>query len=196
MWHSREALLPLGPPAPTAAPTPAPPVTVSRSVTLVGITAAQFDSAAQTAFKTTVANSVGNVCGADGATRACTAADVSLAISRRDVNVAYVITVAASASATAASAVDAYTATSQFSTDLNNAGVAVTGVTVLGTSAANDSDDSTSTIAIVAGVGAGVVSIIFGAYQYCSSADDFAKMEESDAAAGPGAETVAPGHSV
>lgn len=64
----------------TLAPTPAPEgkaVVVQATVTLSGISAAQFGQEARQAFKTVTALTFGSVCGADGASM-CTAADVSI----------------------------------------------------------------------------------------------------------------------
>ena len=105
----------------------------------------------------------------------------------------------AGSASTAASTIDAYAATSQFVTDLNAAGVEVTSVTVLSTTATDEGgDDSTITIAIIAAVvSVGVVGISVGVYCHLSSpTDDFAKMEDSDAASGPASAAPGPGQSV
>lgn len=123
---------------------------VSKSIKLVGITTAEFGTSQQTAFKTTIADNAGTVCGTTSSTRACTASDVSLTFSRRDVSVSYTLTVASTASATAGSTLDTYTGSSQFATDLISAGVSVTSTATTGTAAAASSTSSdTSTYIII-----------------------------------------------
>ena len=77
----------------TALPTPAPIPTgsthvVAATVNLAGITAAQFDATAKSAFKEVVATYL-SICGTVGATQ-CTAADVTIvSAARRDVSVKF-----------------------------------------------------------------------------------------------------------
>jgi len=168
--------------APTAAPT-ATTAAVSKSVTLVGITTAQFGTTQQTAFKTTVANNAGTVCGVTGATRACTASDVALTISRRDVSVSYTLTVAATASTAAGSTLDAYTASSQFATDLTSAGVSVTSTSTSAAASDSESSDSTTILIAVGGTSVFLVLIVVGYFCMTRSRPE---MEASSMPAGKG----------
>ena len=137
---------------------------VTKSVTLVGITTAQFGPTQQTAFKTTVETNVGPVCGTDSAIRVCIASDVSLTFPRRDVAVSYTLTVASTASSTASSTLDTYTASTRFAADLSAVGVTVTSTT----SAASNSDSSDNGNGVVIGVV--VVGLVVVALMcYCMS---------------------------
>jgi hypothetical protein len=125
-------------------PNPAPPAAsstrVTKSVTLVGITSDQFGTTQQTAFKTAIANNAGSVCcdcANSTTTRACTAADVTLTLSRRDVSLSYSVAVAGTASTAASSTLATYQASAQFVTDLQAAAIPVTSVTVLSASGAS-----------------------------------------------------------
>jgi len=162
---------------------------VSRSIELVGITTAQFGNSQQTTFKTTIADNAGTVCGTTSSTRACTASDVSLTFSRRDVRVSYTLTVASTASATAGSTLDAYTGSSQFATDLTSAGVSVTSTATTSTAAAASSTSSDTYIIIA--VVAAVLVLAVGMLIFCMRSRP-GKMELTDVASklGPPSQAV------
>jgi len=108
---------------------------------LVGISAAQFDSTAETAFKTVVASYL-SICGTDGVTQ-CAAADVTIvSASRRDLSVKFEVKTISSAKASAGAttlttAID--TNAAQFKIDLVAKGGAlgsVSGTTIIAAAAA------------------------------------------------------------
>ena len=149
---------------PNLAPPAASSTLVTKSVTLVGITSDQFGTTQQTAFKTAIANNAGSVCcdcANSTTTRACTAADVTLALSRRDVSLSYSVAVAGTASTAASSTLATYQASAQFATDLQAASVPVTSVTVQEPASVPSEGTDGSEITLIA-VGAGVVALVVG----------------------------------
>jgi hypothetical protein len=122
---------------------------VAASVKLVGISAAQFDSTAETAFKTVVASYL-SICGTDGATQ-CAAADVTIvSASRRDLSVRFEVKTISSAKASAGAttlttAID--TNAAQFKIDLVAKGGAlgsVSGTTIIAAAAAGTAPAGTA----------------------------------------------------
>lgn len=80
--------------------TPAPTPVVAATVSLAGITLAQFDAAAKTAFKEVVATYL-SICGTAGASQ-CTASDVTIiSAARRDVAVKFEVKTSSSTKAVA-----------------------------------------------------------------------------------------------
>merc|ERR1711904_519051 len=137
-------------PAPPPAPTPASSSTVQHyvqaTVKLAGISAAQFNAAAQTAFKEVVATTV-SICGANGAS-ACTKSDVVIVSftdgRRAGVSVKFKVNTVSAAKATAgATTLNTYLSTpATFVNALKAKGgnlASVTGITVVSAPAAGSS---------------------------------------------------------
>merc|ERR1712195_98264 len=108
--------------SPSNAPTAATEVTyllntVSYTVVLAGVSASNWDSTAESNFKSEVASSAGLVCGSF-ANATCTAADVVITTTaRRNLEVNFYINVYSSAAATSAvSTLSAHIASSAFAT--------------------------------------------------------------------------------
>lgn len=108
--------------SPTPGPTSAPTAAAAFEVSLTGITAAQFDSAAKLSFRTVIAVNAGAACGPwfEPSPRECTASDVLItSYQRRSVNVAFTLhTYDSATSASAASTLTSYMDTASFITDL------------------------------------------------------------------------------
>jgi len=160
------------PPAPPPAPTPASSSTVQHyvqaTVKLAGISAAQFNAAAQTAFKEVVATTV-SICGANGAS-ACTKSDVVIVSftdgRRAGVSVKFKVNTVSAAKATAgATTLNTYLATpATFVNALKAKGgnlASVTGVTVVSAPAAGSSTKK------VAGVGNMAVLSVLSVVSAC-----------------------------
>jgi len=159
-------------PAPPPAPTPASSSTVQHyvqaTVKLAGISAAQFNAAAQTAFKEVVATTV-SICGANGAS-ACTKSDVVIVSftdgRRAGVSVKFKVNTVSAAKATAgATTLNTYLATpATFVNALKAKGgnlASVTGVTVVSAPAAGSSTKK------VAGVGNMAVLSVLSVVSAC-----------------------------
>merc|ERR1712166_1349176 len=90
----------------------------SFTISLDGLTAADFSTDKQKSFKEVVATAAGPVCGADGAS-SCAPSDVSVTVARRGVAVSYTIQTFSDTSASAAeTTLNSYMASNQFVTDL------------------------------------------------------------------------------
>ena len=116
------------------------------TITLQGITASQFDAAAQISFKTVVASNAGTICGAAGTTL-CTASDVTiLSYSRRTATTSFEIaTYGQNSASTAVTDLQTSMASSGFTTELAAAGgnlASVSGVSVI---SANSVESGTTT---------------------------------------------------
>merc|ERR1711904_307954 len=159
-------------PAPPPAPTPASSSTVQHyvqaTVKLAGISAAQFNAAAQTAFKEVVATTV-SICGANGAS-ACTKSDVVIVSftdgRRAGVSVKFKVNTVSAAKATAgATTLNTYLSTpATFVNALKAKGgnlASVTGVTVVSAPAAGSSTKK------VAGVGNMAVLSVLSVVSAC-----------------------------
>lgn len=165
--------------------TAATTATVSKAVTLGGITPAQFGTTERNAFKASIADNVGTVCGDSAGTRPCTAGDVHfVSVARRSVTVQYTLTVAPVSQAAAGATLDTYTASPQFATDLRAAGVSgVTSTSIPVASKSKAQKKSFPGIIIAAAVAVVVIVAISAAYcAFCRSSDadsNFNKMEDA-----------------
>merc|ERR1711924_185068 len=98
-------------------------------VKLEGITAAQFGTQEQTFFKEVIAAEIGNVCGADGATK-CTAADVTLTVQRRTgVSVTYKVKVHATQATASTSKLTTFVKSDKLKTNLKSKGGKLASIT-------------------------------------------------------------------
>merc|ERR1712166_1724403 len=163
--------------APTAAPTAAATTSTSSSSTatnqavivtqLEGVTAASWDSATESNFKTTVASKAGAICGSSS-NAGCTSSDVSVtSVARRAVTVTFSINVYSASAATSAQAtLSTYMNSTGFITDLQATGgglASVSSATVISsstaTTASGDSDGSSTVVIVVVVL---VVILCFG----------------------------------
>jgi hypothetical protein len=120
---------------------------VNVALTLDGIGSSDWNNDTQTALKTVIAKAAGNACGLNGTT--CTSDDISLGTAthstRRAGSTSVTGSVATSSSkheASSSTALNSYLKSPQAKTDLNNAGVATTGVS--GSSSTTSSSGSNS----------------------------------------------------
>jgi len=117
--------------ATTNTPTPASVDAIAATVSLTGITKADFDQKAQDNFKDVVAAGAGKICGTDGAS-ACTKSDVTISILSRRAALKVSITIKTKSQATAttgASTLSTFLTGNSFKTNLVAKGGALAKVT-------------------------------------------------------------------
>ena len=149
-------------PTPIPTPTPTPIRWIAKlTVSLVGITAAQFDTIAQENFISEVASSAGSVCGARG-TRACASRDVTIiSFSRRTISITInVITYSQTKANTAAATLGTAMAAANFVVSLTARGGALALVTNVSVTSLSTSVHTPSSFAPDSGITTIIVVVV------------------------------------
>ena len=118
------------------------------TVTLSGLTAAQFDDTAKTAFKQVVAANAGAICGETGAVQ-CAASDVAITSTARRATATVAFTLTSYNSATnaaVATSLQTFINSTTFPTALTAKGGALAAVSGVSVASASSSGTSTATV--------------------------------------------------